>query len=342
MKAAFNLVRGAVSKKDLVPVLTHFAIHQGRIYGYNGRILISAPCKELKDFASCTVPAALLLAAIDACTGNPVLATAANQDGVPRVTVTDAGSDFKAVLPAGDIANFPVPVPPAKAKKIKDPLLPVLRLLQPFIGEDASRLWCASIKFQGAVAIATNNVALAVAGLPQGMPLTTCALPVFAVEELLRMGLEPTGIVFEGDDKHALWFLLPGQVWVRTSLVADQWPDAMAILRATHQGATMRPVDPNLAKAVAQCVPFCPDRHVPAIVFDGDQVRTQDGASTARVGGFDALAHGTYHATPLQLVLAVATAADWTKAPRVPWDGADGLQGVLVGLAGQNPPQSAP
>jgi hypothetical protein len=330
VRDAFNLVRGAVSKKDLVPVLTHFAVHQGRIHGYNGRIHISAPCADLAPLPSFTVPAQLLLAAIDACADEPVLTI--DDDKPDRIEITDTGSAFCAVLPVGHIDQFPIPPPPAKGKRMRGPLLDVLRTLQPFIGEDASRPWCASIKLHGAVAFATNNVALAAMALPVGMPLTDCALPVFAVEELLRIGEEPQSIAFE--EGHALWFALPGSVQVRTCLVdVGQWPDAAGVLKAAQLDAQYQAIDPSMAAAVQHCVPFCPDPHNPAIVLDKNCVRTQDGATTACVGGFAGLA-GTYHATPLQLVLAAATGAAWDKAPRVPWQGAGGLAGVLMGLAG--------
>jgi hypothetical protein len=332
MRDAFNLVRGAVSKKDLVPVLTHFAVHQGRIHGYNGRIHISAPCEELAPLPSFTVPANLLLAAIDACTGEPVLTIDDSKTlTFDRVEVTDTDSHFTATLPVGHIDQFPIPEAPPKAKKIKGQLLNVLRLLQPFIGEDASRLWCASIKFQGTLAFATNNVALAMAPLPQGIPLIVCALPVYAVEELLRMELEPLGMAFEED--HALWFLLPGGVWVRTSLVADQWPDAKKVLEAAQAGAQYQHLDPALAHAVQQVAPFCPDPKLPAIVFKDTHVTTQEGQSSASVGGFAGLA-GTYHATPLLTVLGAAVEVAWAKAPRVPWRGENGIEGVLLGLGG--------
>jgi hypothetical protein len=333
MKEAFNTVRGAVSQRDLLPVLTHFAVSQGRIHGYNGRVHISAPAPSLAHLPGFTVPAQLALAALDACgEAEPVLEMAGD-----KVRVTD-GANFSAVLPIGPIDAFPISPVPAKCKKLGNAqLLPVLRALRPFVGEDASRPWCASIKFHGAVAMATNNVAMAAMGLPKSWPLTlSCALPVFTVDELLRIGEEPVAVAPDGD--HALFFYLPQQVWLRTVLVADGWPNAMAVLHSAHAGAVMRNIPAGLLAAVQHVLPFCPDPHVPAIVLDKDQVTTQQGVSTARVAGFSHLA-GTYHATPLQLVLAAATGAAWDKAPRVPWKGPGGLDGVLMGMGGT---QSAP
>ncbi|MDZ4343969.1 MAG: hypothetical protein U1E51_16235, partial [Candidatus Binatia bacterium] len=70
MLDALKFVRGAVKDSDTVmPVLTHFCIHKGRIQGTNGRISIDSPCPELTFEA--VLPADKFLSAIDACKGEP-------------------------------------------------------------------------------------------------------------------------------------------------------------------------------------------------------------------------------------------------------------------------------
>lgn len=326
MRNAFNLVRGAVSEKDLIPVLTHFAYDQGRIHGFNGRVHISVPL-DLGSLPSFTVPANLLIAALDAC------GEAEPQITVSTATVTVAAGTFSADLPRGDIAQFPIPVVPPAPPKVKRnrALLPVLEILHPFIGEDASRPWCAAIKLEAAVAYATNNVVVAAMPLPKNLALrTTCALPVYAVQELLRMGLEPESVVAEGDT--ALVFYLPGGVYLRSNLIADGWPDVGELLARIHvPEAQWIKVPKGLAAAAAAVTPFCPDPKLPAIVLDGTQVTTRAGASSASVGGFQGL-QGTYHAKALEMVLASATRVAWGCFPRVPWVGESGLKGALVGL----------
>lgn len=336
MLEAFKLVRGAVSERDLIPVLTHFAYEKGRIHGFNGRVHISAPVVLPKDFPSFTVSANLLMAAMDACAElDPILALSDN-------ILTVSSGRFKAKLSVGSIAEYPIPsippVPPIakgrKKKKDTGGLLPILEILRPFIGEDASRPWCASIRFQDGCAYATNNVVLATLPLPENILLTTCALPVHAVDELIRLKLEPVSIVADGD--HALVFHLPGDVWMKTSLIADGWPDVGVILATIHAPSDgSKPVwvkvPPTLLDAVTSILPFCPDPKLPAIVLDDDTVTTRAGASTASAGGFKGLT-GTYHAKALQQVLGSATGVAWGLYPRVPWVGEGGLMGALVGL----------
>lgn len=335
MRDVIKLVRGAVSTKGLLPVLTHFAVHEGHVHGTNGRVHLCAPAPELAHLPSFTVPAARLLSAVDACVGEPVLHLTAG-----HCTVTDSGSRFRARLPVGSVQDFPlVAVPKASAKAWKRPgkgcaLLPVLRVLRPFIGEDASRPWCPSISFRGAVAVATNNVILAALPLPKEWPLLPAfALPVAGVEELLRVGLEPTHAMVE---EGAATFRLPGGAWLRCSLLAAEWPDAMAILHSLHEGAKLHKVPTTAKLAVEQVTPFCPNPAHMAVELSGERVSTETtGEVDAAVEDVTGLrGQGVYHAKPLLSVLEVATHADWSRYPRVPWRGADGLQGVLVGLRG--------
>src|SRR5580765_5634703 len=104
MREAFDLVRGAVSKKDLIPVLTHFAIHEGRVHGFNGRVHISAPALDARALPSFTVPALLMTAAVDACRGEPQFEVRDSQ-----VHIKDSASSFRATLPTGPIDSFPLP-----------------------------------------------------------------------------------------------------------------------------------------------------------------------------------------------------------------------------------------
>lgn len=326
MLDALQFVRGAVSTKDLVPVLTHFAFHQGRLHGFNGRVHISAPLPKKFAEYSFTVPAVPFLAAWQ-------------EDSDLRRAQTEGFIEvyhgkFCAQLPIGPVEQFPVVELTGKMKRMRGGLIPILRSLRPFIGEDASRAWSSGIHFQGAIALATNNVVLVEAAVPIESGLLSFTLPVFAVDELIRIDVEPVGYRLE---EEALTFFLPGGVWVRSCLFKEPWPDAKAVLTVAHTGAALRPVDPELAGAVERLVPFCPDPALPSIRLSETVVKTLAGPTSAFIGGFRGLGadEGTYRAEPLISVLKVARQADWSRFPRVPWTGEDGgtvLSGVLMGL----------
>lgn len=321
MRDAFKIVRGAVSTKDLVPVLTHFALHNGRLHGYNGRVHISAPVKDLASLPSFTAPATRLMAAIDG---------AGEED--PRLEIVDKvlkiiAKRYRAQVPTGPIEDFPLIEVAEKRQKIRKGLLPALAALRPFIGEDASRPWCSSVKVQGAIALATNNSILAEVSLPFVFPMEG-ALPVFAIDELLRIGEEPIALSY---DDVSITFYLPGDVFVRSQLLAEGWPDAKAVLKAAHDGAKLKLIPADLASAIQRVKPLSADDKHPRIRLAEGEVATLTGDSQGVVSGFKDIGNGTYYADVLLQVLEVATRIDWSRFPRVPWEG-DGISGVMLGL----------
>lgn len=327
MLNALKIIRGAVSDKNLVPVLTHVAVHAGRLHGFDGRVHISVPApKELKHF-SFTVPMMPFMAAIEA---GKVGCMVAHNYETNRLVVT-SNNGFLASMPTGDMSAFPLPTIEGKKLKVQG-LLPVLQALHPFIGQDATRPWSAGILFQGAIAMATNNAVLVEAPVQTLMPKVV--IPVFAVEEILALGMEPQSITLS---EHAMVLHYPGSVWLRTVLLEDTWPDAKAILKAAHLDAHYSTLPEGLLTAVQQIQHFCPDTRFPVIRCQGNTISTQDGATSASVGGLKGQGVGTgaFHAEPLCLALSVAQTADWSRFPRVPFAGSSHdvpLDGVLLGI----------
>lgn len=327
---ALNVIKGAVSSKDLVPVFTHVAVHDGRVHGFDGRLHISAPCPQLKGY-SFTAPLLPFAAAVEACGGAPDI-----EVGEGRAFLTVSKDGFEATIPYGPIESFPIPELEKKRHKVKG-LLPVLQALHPFVGIDATRAWSASIRFQGLIALATNNIVLLEA-LHSAFAASTpsMTLPLYAVEEMIHQGVDPQAVAVT--DNTATFFY-PDGVWLRTKLVDVPWPDAKAILRSTHDGANLKQIPTGLAEAVARVLPFCVDPKNPLIRFTGETntVSTLDGPIRGAVGGLrgNPIGTGVYHAAPLVAVLGVCQRADWARFPRVPFEGTAGevpVSGVLLGV----------
>lgn len=321
MRDTLNLVRGAVSTKDLLPVLTHFHIYEGRVQGGNGRVAIDAPCQELAGF-DCTVPAERFLKAVDAC------------DSEPKLKLTDGGKltvskgKFRATLPLADHAAFPrtpaVPKVNSFLGKVKLPaLLPLLRRLYPFIGEDASRPWSCGVLLDGGYAWATNNVTLARAPCPV---FQNTLLPVFAIDELLRIGQEPVSIQA---DENALWFYFTGGWWMRCQKLQGAWPDVAAFMPA-EPPVRAWPAAP-LAVAVRKVLPFCPDPKCPVVQIGPEGVGTLEGEMSA-LEGYDDLPAGCFRAEPLLAALDAAQSVDLSTYPKACyWSGED-IDGIIVGM----------
>lgn len=322
MLEALRLVRGAVSTKDLMPVLTHFAIHDGRIQGFNGRLAISAPVPELSAL-SLTVPALGFVRAIDACGEHePAF------EHVDNKLIIRAG-EFKATLPTGPIDAWPGDLPSTQAPvPYRGALLPCFTALAPFIGEDASRPWAAGVSLSDRAAAATNNIIIAIYALTKAWP-GDHIIPIQGITELIRIGLEPFML---GIEQNTLTFHFKGNVWLRTALVDGVWPRSPGeMIAQIAQEAKWAPIPEAIGQAVEQIAPFSPDAKNPLIRFEDGMIKTPDGISQAEVCGFKDLGRCTFRVEPLKVMLKAATHADWSLFPRVPWKG-ERLTGAIVGL----------
>jgi len=316
MIETLQFVRGAVAKKDLIPVLTHFRIYDGRIQGGNGRLSIDAPCPELAGM-DITVPAERFLKAVDAC------------DGEPKLKITDGGKlsitrkKFRALLPLGDPNAFPLGTPDGKQVAHDGEFLTALRRLRQFVGEDASRPWACGILLKDGYAYATNNIIICRTPCHWGCLLEPINLPSFAVDELLRINQEPDSIRVTDT---AIMFGY-GDSWLKTQLFDLNWPE---IDRFFDTKATAK-VPAKLQDAITKILPFCPDPKFPAIRFGPDGVSTIDGDMMAEVSGIE-LPEACFRAEPLMMVLDVATHIDFYCFPNPsPWRGKN-LEGMMVGV----------
>ncbi len=320
MKKQLTFVRGAVADKDLVPVLTHFHIQDGHIQGGNGRLAIDIACAQLAEF-NITVPADKFIKAVDGC------------EDEPELTLTEGGQlrvkhgSFRVLLPLGEHDAFPrVELAGEELTGTWTGFIKALRILKPFIGTDASRVWSCGILMQDGVGYATNNVILVrvplgFGSLGFGSLNEPVNIPAFAVDELLRIGQDPVRVL---RSDNAVTFVFPGGGWLRTQLLDLGWPDLSNFFIGTDVD-----LPKNLANAVQKIVPFCPNSKLPVIRFADGGVCTEDGTMSARVDGLE-LPDALFRAEPLMDVLKVATHADFSKAPS-PFIG-DGVQGVIIGL----------
>lgn len=219
-----KFVQGAVAKKDYVPALTHFHIGEGRIYGFNGVLAISTPT----DLAVTATPkAASFVKAVERIPDNQEVVLNLTEAG--RLSVK-AGR-FRAYVECHDDSSGTVKVAPAgELVPLAPGILPVLRVLAPFMGIDASRPWAMGILFKGQSAFATNNIVLVEHWLPMVFP-TPMTIPAEAIKEMIRIGTDPVGIQLE---ERAVTFHYPNGAWLRTALFSTEWPDLSRVLDKEH------------------------------------------------------------------------------------------------------------
>jgi hypothetical protein len=315
MLDVLKLVRGAVSKKDMLPVLTHFYIYNGRIQGSNGRLCIDSECTGL-NIPNLVVPADKFLRAVDACDGDPTLI-------IKDEKLTVKKGKFRVSIATLPESSYPVVSEfDGKAAEINGPIIPMLKKLAPFISTDASRPWSNTVLIWEGHAYATNNVILLRGEIPVSSILV---LPVYLVDEMVRIGEEPLSIKSNGHGVTVEYatFKLKGQ------RIMDEWPSALVSLRQKMLRDDLPEALPNLYENVVKLKPFFPDEKLPVVVFSEEGIGTRDGVQSALLE-IEGLPAGLYRFESLVATLEIATHIDFTMYPQsIPFRGA-GIEGLLT------------
>lgn len=318
MKEQLQFVRGAVAKKDFVPVLQSFRIRNSTVLGFNGELALCSPLACDLDVAPV---ASALVKALTACEGTVSL----HYDAELRKLVVHSGK-VGVFVPCLENADWPDIRPDGETLALGAPLLPALRSLQPFIGQDASRPWSRGVLLRGSSAFATNNVILAEAWV--GAELARSVnIPENAVTELLRIGQEPERLLVT---ETSLCAMFPGGAWLRTQLLSADWPDVTAMLDSA-QWDSLPALPAGLLEAVETLAPFVDDvgrLHF----FDGFASTSaqpdKDGASAPA----PCSAPGCFHFSQLLALKGMATSVHFGAYPNpCPFTG-EGLRGLFMGM----------
>lgn len=289
-----KMVYGAVQERELLSALSHFCIYGGRVQGTNGRMAIDAPIPELKDLEA-VVPADRFLAAVDAdVEDHEAIITREEHRVIIRC------GNFRARVPTLSNENFPRVEPNPPQWELEEPLLPTLRRLRPFMASDATNIWATSMLFTAKQATVTNNVVLAaeICTMLDGTGIEFIAVPGWALDEIIRMGEEPTGF---GVSDNSITFYF-GEVWIKTQLITAQWPMAKVIELVKKLPKKMPEIPEGLAAGALRITPFCKDSKFPIIMMQPDGITTEDFDHQAEVRGMK-LPTLRFNATMLNLVL---------------------------------------
>lgn len=316
MLDALKFVQGAVAKKDFVQALTHFHISGGFIKGYNGSLAL---CSPIDLDLEVTPKADPFIKAIATCKDTVQL----NMTPAGRLSIK-SGS-FRAFVDCIDEA-YPDVQPEGEVLELDGTLLEALKKLNPFIAEDASRRWAQGILFRGHSAFATNNVTLVEYWLGYNFPVEV-NIPKPAVQELLRIGEEPTKVQV---CENSVTFHYASGRWLRTQTYSTQWPDVAKIL---YRDSTQRPFPEGFFEALTDLLPFADD--LKRVYFLNTRMATTPveglGASVDLVGLPE---QGIYNIRQLQLLEAVAETIDLSQYPAPCLFYGDRVRGAIVGMRG--------
>jgi DNA polymerase III sliding clamp (beta) subunit (PCNA family) len=316
MLKELKFVQGAVAKKDLVPAMTHFRIEDGHVRSYNGNLALSSPIPFNID---CTPKAESLVRAISNCedTISLNLTTAGRlhiQSGAFRAFVECVEGETPHVTPAGEEVLFD-----------GDALLEALKVLYPFVGNDASRPWSNGVKLHDKSAFATNNVTVVEYWIGTAVPFDI-TVPRYAIKEMLRVNEPPTHAQV---DKNSITFHYTDGRWIRSQLLVGEWPELSRIL---DKPSAQSPIDPRIFEGMETLRNMTDS--IGRLYIVGGIMRTHLEEQTG--GTFDMHDigfEGCYQIQMLSLLKGVVTTADFSLYPAPCLFFGERIRGALLGQA---------
>jgi len=322
MLDTLNLVRGAVNDRNLVSVLTHFCIHEGQIYGSNGKMSIQAPFPILRE-EPIIVNADKFLKAVDKCDGDPIFEIVDEH----LILRSKRRKARKIRLPLSTDV-YAKPIVSGKRYELEDGYRAAIIKVRDFVSKDASRPWAMGVLHMNDHLYATNNVVLVRTKYSWPPEFPVFGLPGFTVDELCRisLGLSPKYLWHEDN---AIAFEFEDGIWLRSVLYAANWPDVEKMIPDMKD---LPELPSDMREVTEDLVPFNEDDKFPIVQFKGRTIKTLDGGMVAEDELAGEVAEAAFHAIPLQMVLSQAERMDLSPYPKpCPWLGR-GLEGIIIGV----------
>jgi len=315
MLSELKFVMGSIAKKEFIPALTHFAIENGTVRGYNGVLAI---CSPIAFDIKCNPKADPLIRAIGNCEDTVQMSM------TPGGRLSIKSGKFKAFIDCVD-GDTPHVMPSGEHVAIDGAaLLQAFKVIYPVIGDDASRPWSNGVLLLGQSAFATNNVVLVEywTGAEVPHPIN---VPRAAIKEMLRVNEPPTSIQM---DANSITFHYSENRWIRTQLLETKWPDLRKVL---DRPSDAKPVDERIFAAMDVIKPFC-DK-MGRVFFQPGRVCTHTDESEGagyEIEGFDH--SGVYAFDMLQSIRDVVKTVDWSAYPNPCMFFGERLRGAIIGM----------
>jgi len=313
---ALRFVRGAVSTKNLIPELKHFAIRNGHVRGFNGSLALSSPI----DFdIDCAPRAVDMVNAINNCSDTVSLGI--TEKGHLRIK----SGPYKVYLGCLNVEDLPDHEPQGDIIEFDGAqMLEAIEALSPFMGNDASRPWTNGVFLQGQSAFVTNNVCFAQYWIGSKLPFDV-NVPAQALKEMTRIGEPPTHAQVS---PHSITFHYKDRRWVRSQLLeSEPWAKLPQILEIESAPVA---VPAALFDGLAALKPFMETGN--RVYFAEGEIRTANEKNVGASYEVEGLhPEGIYNIKMLSLLGGVATHADFAQYPApVPFFGGR-LRGLIMG-----------
>lgn len=316
MLSQLKFVQGAVAKKDLLPAMTHFRIERGTVRSYNGTLAISSP---IALDIQCCPKAKQLIKAIEACHEATTISVTPTgrlsvRSGKFSAIIDTIQGETPHVEPAGDHVQFDGAV-----------LLEAFKVLEPFIGTDASRPWGMGVLLDAGSAYATNNTCLVQFWVGAAFPLRV-NVPRAAVEEVLRVGEPPTHGQVTAD---SITFHYTDGRWIRSQLLDTQWPlDLISSLLDRPSNPMPLPADFFSGLATIKAMADGASR----VYMTQGALRTNLDPNEGAAYELDLPGEGLYNLNMMALLESVVTTIDLSPYPGPALFFGQNLRGAIVGM----------
>lgn len=314
-----KFVSRGIAKSDQIHSLTHFAIHKGRVTGFNGALSLSAPLPLSFDAAPAAIP---FLRALDACEETISI----TQESASKIVVRSG--TFKASVPCLDLKTIPKSEPEGVSLPCTG-IVAAFTTLKPFICTNPDRPALCSVLFREESAYATNNICVVQYWLGFAVP-NWANVPVDIVDEVLRNKEEPVRMQLSDT---SITFHYPDGRWIKCQLNSAEWPNLGQVLDIAWKEAKLVPVAEELREGCRKLGKYV-GKSGGKTYFRGTDVATakedsEDGIATVATA---TPGKGCYWTKYLSDVLQTATMADFEKFPKpVPFVG-DKVRGAIVGV----------
>lgn len=318
MLKELKFVQGAVAKKDLLPAMTHFRIEGGTVRSYNGTLAISSP---IPLDITCCPRADSLVKAISNCDEATTISVTAGgrlsiRSGKFRAIVDTIQGETPHVGPEGEPVQFDGAA-----------LLAAMKVLEPFIGTDASRPFTNGVLFDGQSAYATNNTCMVQHWLgPVPAFPKRINVPRAAVRELLRVDEPPTHAqVTDG----SITFHYTDGRWIRSQLLDTQWPMDV-VGKLLDQPSQPRPLPEGFFEALAKIKGMSDGAS--RVYMTGGALHTHADHDEGAAYELDLPCDGLYNVHMLGLLKGVVKTIDFSLYPGPALFFGDKLRGAIIGM----------
>jgi DNA polymerase III sliding clamp (beta) subunit (PCNA family) len=315
MLSSLKFTQGAVSRKDLLPSLTHFKISDNKIKSFNGTIAL---CSPIPLDIECLPKAIPLVKAIQNC--HEAVSISLLKNGKLKINSGVFSASIECTTEEG---LFPEP----EGEEIEingKALIDALRVLAPFLSNDASRQWANGILFKGQSAFVTNNLIMIEYWVGSVFP-KVCNIPSMAVKELLRIEEVPHKIQY--NDRTMTFHYSEGR-WLKTAQYSVDWPD---INRVLDVNTNPKIISPDLFEGLEKLRPFADE--LKRVYLDGNMMATSlDEDAGARFNLSSEYPKSVFNLNMLDSLKDVAKQMDFSLFPRPCLFYGERLRGAIAPL----------